>query len=356
MKETARRIFRDTLASIDVQAAIERALGRQGPIVRIENAKIHLGEFRDIVAIAFGKAAFSMAQGLVQSIGPDYRPQGILTGPADPLHALEGWQYFAGGHPLPNAASFAAGRAILDRLARCDERSLIFFLVSGGGSSLVELPLDPAVTLDEFRTLNSVLTGCGAPIEEINVIRKHLSATKGGRLTTAAPQSIKITLAISDVPEGQESALASGPTLPDPTTIFDAQRIVKRYGLEKKLPASLANALRSETAIETPEKDDPAFARAYFSLVLRAHDLLHAAHRACESEGFVSLCESSTDNLPVDAASDQLLREIEFQKKLNPGKRVAVIADGEVSSPVTGSGVGGRNSAFGLACVTTIAG
>jgi hydroxypyruvate reductase len=356
VKETARTIFRDTLASIDVQAAIERALGRQGPIVRIENAKIHLGEFREIVAIAFGKAAFSMARGLVQSLGPDYRPQGILTGPADPPLVLEGWQYFTGGHPVPNAASFAAGRAILDRLARCDERSLIFFLISGGGSSLVELPLDPAITLDEFRTLNSVLTGCGAPIEEINVVRKHLSATKGGRLTTAAPQSIKITLAISDVPEGQESALASGPTLPDPTTIFDAQRIVKRYGLEKKLPALLANALRSETAMETPKNDDPAFARAYFSLVLRAHDLLHAAHRACESEGFVSLCDSSTDNLPVDAASDQLLREIEFQKKLNPGKRVAVIADGEVSSPVTGNGIGGRNSAFVLACVAKIAG
>ena len=141
-----------------------------------------------------------------------------------PRALLPRWKTFIGGHPIPTEASFIAGRAILERLARCDERTLVFFLVSGGGSALVEQALDPSVSQQDFEKLNRVLVTCGAPIEEINVVRKHLSATKGGRLAAAAPRSTKITLGVSDVPQGYESALASGPTLPDPTTVADAHR------------------------------------------------------------------------------------------------------------------------------------
>jgi hydroxypyruvate reductase len=203
--------------------------------------------------------------------------------------------------------------------------------------------------------MHHVLVTCGAPIEEINAIRKHLSATKGGRLALAAPDAMKITLGITDVPEGHESALASGPTLPDPTTISDVERIVAHYSLAKKLPASIRASLESRSLVETPKLGDPAFKRAHFALLLGMHDLIHHAHYAAEAEGFRCVCDYSTDNWPIERAADHLLALLGSLRNDNPGKRVAVIADGEVSSPVTGAGIGGRNSAFVLACVSKIA-
>jgi glycerate 2-kinase len=360
VKQAAQRVFRETLAAIDIPAALQRKLARSGPHIQAGDASVDLRDFNTILAIAYGKASFAMAEGLTQVLAPEFRPEGILVVPAAPPSELAGWKVFVGGHPIPNAASFAASRAILDRLARCDERTLIFFLISGGGSSLVELPLDPAVTLADFDQLHAALVTCGAPIDEINAIRKHLSATKGGRLAAAAPHSMKLTFAISDVPQGQESALASGPTLPDPTTIRDAERVARQYDLIPKLPASLRAAFENQTLRETPKAGDPVFARSHFELLLGLHDLMHAAHHACEAEGYVCLCDNSTDNWALEKAADYLLGLLQAQlvaeEKSGHARPVAVLADGELSSPVTGNGLGGRNSAFVLACVPKIAG
>jgi hydroxypyruvate reductase len=360
VKYVAQRIFRETLAAIDIPACIEKTLGRDGPRLHVRDATFDLRGFEKILAIAYGKASFAMAEGLKGILAPEFPPEGILAVPAAPPRELAGWSTFVGGHPFPNAASLAAGRAILDRLARCDERTLIFFLISGGGSSLVEQPLDPSVTLDDFTELHAALVTCGAPIEEINAIRKHVSATKGGRLAAAAPRSMKLTLAISDVPAGQESALASGPTLPDPTTIEDAERVAKEYRLMERFPPALRNSFKKHTLHETPKPGDPAFARSKFVLVLGSHELMHAAHHACEAEGYVCVCDNSTDNWPLAKAADHLLAvlmaQLEAQRLTNPHRPVAVLAGGELSSPVTGNGTGGRNSAFVLACVPKIAG
>jgi hydroxypyruvate reductase len=355
MKQLALTVFHKTLAGIDIAAALERKLGRDGPTIRAGDAILDLRDFRTILAIAFGKASDAMARGLVGILDPEFPVEGILVGPAAPP-SLPGWQVFTGGHPVPNAGSFAAGRAILDRLARCDEKTLVVFLISGGGSALVEQPLDPSISLADFQALNSALVTCGAPIEEINVVRKHLSATKGGRLAAAAPRSMKLTLAISDVPLGEESALASGPTLPDPSTILDAERVAHACGLLGRLPSSLRAILENRGLRETPKEGDPAFARAHFVRLLSVHDLFHAAHHACETEGLICLCDDSTDGWPIEKAADHLIVQLAAQKKANPHHRVAVLADGELSSPVTGNGIGGRNSAFVLACVEKIAG
>lgn len=356
MKKTAEHIFRQTLAAIDVPGAIEKKLGRTGSRIHAGERLIDLRDFPSLVAIAYGKASMGMADALMRTLSPDFSPEGILVLPTTPARPPAGWQFFAGGHPVPNAASFAAGRAILDRLARSDERTLIFFLISGGGSSLVEQPLDPNVTLADFDQFHSALVTCGGSIEEINAIRKHVSATKGGRLAVAAPKSTKITLAISDVPLGQESSLASGPTLPDPSTIHDAEAVAKKYSLIEKLPKPLKAAFENHMLSETPKAGDPAFARSSFSLVLGQHELMHAAHHACETEGYLCVCDNSTDNWPIEKAADYLLAQLELQKRENRGHRVAVLADGELSSPVIGNGIGGRNSAFVLACVPKIAG
>ena len=356
MKQTAQRIFRETLAAIDIPATLERKLDFSGSCVHVGGAEIDLREFKELVVIAFGKAAFAMADGLTAILAPDFSTEGILVLPARPPRELPGWTTFIGGHPVPTAQSFAAGRAILERLARCHDRTLVFFLLSGGGSALVEQPLDPSITLEDFQKLHYALVTCGAPIEQINAIRKHLSATKGGRLSAAAPRSMKLTLGVSDVPPGQESALASGPTLPDPTTVHDAERIAQQYGLLAKLPPSLRKLFEQHELRETPKENDAAFARAHFSLLLGEHDLTHSAHHACEAEGHICLCDIEADNWPIEKAADHLLALLESQKSLNPGRPVAIIADGEVSSPVTSDGIGGRNSAFVLACVQKIAG
>jgi glycerate 2-kinase len=352
---TAQRIFRETLAAIDIPATIERKLARSGSSIRAGNASIDLRDFKSIVAIAYGKASYAMAQGLARVLGPEFAPEGILAVPATPAAELPGWRIFTGGHPVPNEGSFAAGRAILDRLARCDERTLIYFLISGGGSSLVELPLDPAVTLADFSRLHLALVTCGAPIDEINAIRKHLSATKGGRLAAAAPLSMNLTLAISDVPQGQESALASGPTLPDTTTTGDAERVAREYKLMERFPPAIREAFVSHSLHETPKAGDAAFARSHFVMLLGPHELLHAAHHACEAEGYLCICDNATDNWPVEKAVDYLLAQLTAHANTNPNRPVAVLCDGELSSPVTGNGIGGRNSAFVLACVRKIA-
>ena len=356
MRQFAQTVFRKTLAGIDIEAALERNLDRDGPTIRAGEATLDLREFSAILAIAFGKASYAMARGLVGVLPSEFPIEGILVAPATPPSPLPGWQVITGGHPIPNAGSFAAGRAILDRLARCDEKTLVVFLISGGGSALVEQPLDPSISLADFQALHAALVTCGAPIEEINVVRKHLSATKGGRLAAAAPRSMKLTLAISDVPLGEEAALASGPTLPDPSTILDAERVAHACGLLGRLPSSLRAIFENHGLRETPKEGDPAFARAHFVRLLSVHDLFHAAHHACEAEGFVCLCDDSTDGWPIKKAADYLLAQLAAQKKANPHHRVAVLADGELSSPVTGDGIGGRNAAFVLACVPKIAG
>jgi hydroxypyruvate reductase len=241
-------------------------------------------------------------------------------------------------------------------LKECDEKTVVFFLLSGGGSALVELPLDSAQKLEDVRQLHRTLVTCGAPIEAMNTVRKHVSAVKGGRLAVAAGRAMKITLAVSDVPVGKESVLASGPTLPDPSTIEDAQRVIDEFSLREKLPAALLRWIDEGQMPETPKEGHPAFRNAHFSLLLGLDDLFHPAHHATEAKGFVACCDNATDDWPVEKAAEYLLGQLEEVRRAHPGQRVAVIADGEVSSPVKGKGIGGRNAAFVLACVKKIAG
>jgi glycerate 2-kinase len=356
MKQIAQRVFRNTLSAIDISSTLARKMQRDGSRIYSGTSEVDLRQFDEIAAIAFGKAAYAMAEGLSSILEPDFRPEGILVTPSAVQRPPAGWKTFVGGHPIPTAESFAAGRAILERLARCDERTLVFFLISGGGSAMVEQALHPSIPLADFQQVHYALVTCGAPIEEINVVRKHLSATKGGRLAATCSSSMKLTFAISDVPQGEESALASGPTLPDPSTLADMDRILTEFKLLPKLPGSMRSLIEKGRLGETPKDGDACFKRAQFELLLGEHDLMHAAHHCCEAEGFISMVDTETDSWPLEKAKDHLLKELESLKQQYPGKRVAIFAGGELNSPVTGDGVGGRNSAFVLACVPQIAG
>lgn len=355
-KEIAREIFLHSLSAIDIPSALARHLDRSENSIQCEGKRFNLSQFSRIEAIAFGKAAFPMAESLASILAPEFKTQGILVVPAHVPREVPGWRTIVARHPVPDANSFEAGRAILELLATCDAKTLVFFLISGGGSALVEAGLDLTFAPADIQKMHSVLVTCGAPIEEINVIRKHLSATKGGRLAAAASDATKLTLAVSDVPEGHESALASGPTLPDPTTVEDAEGIAAKHGLAKRLPLPIAEVFLQHRIRETPKQGDPAFEKACFELILRPHDLRHSAHHSSEAGGYICICDDSTDGWPVGKAAERLLELLESTAKENPGHRVGVISVGELSSPVTGDGIGGRSSAFALCCVEKIAG
>jgi hydroxypyruvate reductase len=354
-KQIARKIFHETLSSIDIPFAFERRVARAGTRICVDDWSCDLRSLSDVRVVALGKAAHAMLHGFV-GLFPELKLAGVASAPTPPKQAIPGIKYFVGGHPLPNEDSFLSAQAALDLLRTSTRDTLVIFLLSGGGSALLEEPLDAAISLEDVRAMNQLLVTCGASIDEINCIRKHFSAIKGGRLAVAAKDATKLTLAITDVPQGKESALASGPTIPDPTTCADASRIIAHYKLSEKFPSRVGNWFGSSTIPETPKNDDGAFANSYFALLLNSHDLFHAAHHAAESEGFLTCCDNSTDDWPVEKAADFLLAQLEELRRANPGHRVALISDGEVSSRVTGQGIGGRNSAFVLACVEKISG
>lgn len=359
LKQAALQIFRETLAAIDIPLVMRRKLDRTGSRIQVGGVLLDLAAFERIYAVAIGKAALAMARGLTELLSPDFRPEGIIVAPTLSASLPGGFLEIVAGHPVPDEGSFAAGRAILELLATANARTLIFFLLSGGGSALVEVPLFSGVTLHDMQALHRALVTCGAHIDEINSVRKHLSAVKGGRLAVAAGAATKITLGVTDVPDGQESALASGPTLPDPTTVSDVCEVVRRYDLVSNFPPSIRTQFEHPESIpETPKENDPAFNPrcTAFELVLGRDDLFHPAHRASEGAGFMTICDNTTDNWPLERATDYLLAQLAALKQASPGRSVAVIADGEVSSPVTGTGIGGRNSAFVLDCVEKIAG
>lgn len=355
-KQIAREIFRQTLSSIDIPSVMERKLHVEGTRLELPDCTVDCGRFSRVLVIAIGKAAHAMVTGLAAILPGEISPWGIVVAPTNPPTALPDFQYFIAGHPIPNIDSWRAGEAVLRLLHLCDERTLVFFLLSGGGSALFELPLNSDMTLEDVQAVHRALVTCGAPIDAMNTVRRHLSAVKGGRLAVAAERATKITFAVTDVPVGKEATLASGPTLPDPTTIADAERVFAQYDLRNRLPPALLRWLDAGFMPETPKPGHPAFARAYFVLLLGMDDLFHCAHHATEAHGYLSCCDNSTDDWPVEKAADNLLSQLEDWKRCNPGERVAIIADGELSSPVTGSGIGGRNSAFALACVERIAG
>jgi glycerate 2-kinase len=356
LKQLARLIFHETLAAIDIPAVMERKVRVEGSLLHCGDVTVDLRGFSKIRVVVIGKAAHAMLEGLRSTLPSDFRFEGVASAPTPPSRPLPGIRYFVGGHPIPNEESWKAAVAILQLLATSDETTLVFFLLSGGGSALTELPLDSRLTLRDVQQFYRTLVTCGAPIAAMNAVRKHVSAVKGGRLAAAAGRATKITLAVTDVPAGHESALASGPSLPDPTTSADVERVLSEFKMLEHLPASLRSCVEESAKRETPKENDPAFANAYFVMLMGTDDLFHPAHFCSEAKGFFTCCDNSMDDWDVERAAAYLLDQLSALQAANPRRPVALIADGEVSSPVTGDGIGGRNSAFVLACVENIVG
>jgi glycerate 2-kinase len=236
------------------------------------------------------------------------------------------------------------------------ERDLVIFLVSGGGSAMMEQFLIPGVSLDVIAATHKVLVESGAPIAEINAVRKHLSAVKGGRLAEAAAPAAQMTIFVSDVPEGELDALSSGPTLPDRSTAEDVYRIAEDYGLAAKLPRVISEMLTNRQLAETPKPDDGIFARSRWSVLLDSVSLEEAAAVRARELGWHVEIDNRCDDWSAERAAAYLLERVQVLRRWRA--RICLLSAGEVTVQVPPGAVGrgGRNQHFALLCSESIAG
>ncbi len=213
---------------------------------------INLSQFKRIFVIALGKAAGPMLEILLDRMKRRKGLRGICCTKYLPKKRNWRFRYFEGGHPLPNEESFAAARAALAMLKKAKRDTLVFFLISGGGSAMFDLPLDPQIGLDDTIAFHETLVGSGAPINEINTLRKHFSAVKGGRLAIAAPEALKVSFLLPDVPLRTLDALSSGPTSPDHSTVDEVREIIEKYNLDAKLPPAVRAFFERKDLPESP--------------------------------------------------------------------------------------------------------
>ena len=308
------------------------------------------------VVVGAGKASAAMARAF----------EALWPGPLEGLvvtrhgHAVdcERIEIIEASHPVPDAAGQLAARRILDLASDLGAQDQLVFLASGGGSALLALPA-PGITLEDKQAVTRALLRSGATIGEINVVRKHLSAIKGGRLAAAAAPARVVTLAISDVPGDDPAVIASGPTVPDPSSFAEARAVLAKYGIAE--PASIINHLEAARD-ETPKPGDPIFAAARFTLIASPQQALDAAADAAQQAGVTPIVLS--DRIEGEARDIGLMHAaIALQLKAGrlrvgaaPVSLPAVLlSGGETTVTVRGGGRGGRNSEFLLSLAAALA-
>ncbi len=353
MRDTARRIFLHALAEASIAKGFARHVHCERGVLRVCEDLYDLQAYSRVLVISVGKAGHTMVEALAHQVG-QASLEGIVASSVEPSSQVRGFRYFRGGHPTPNAESIHAAKAIIKALDGQNAASLVIFLLSGGGSSIVEKPIDDEISLDDLIATYRALVHSGAPIAEINAIRKHLSAVKGGRLAPAAFPAQQVSLLVSDVPDHTPDALASGPTMPDSTSAEDCYRIAEKHGLLPQLPASTRELFERRALEETPKSDDQAFYRSRWWTVLSNHTAVEQARMEAERAGFAVHVDNSCDDWDYEPAAEFLLKRLRELRK--ESERVCLISGGEVTVKVTNGGVGGRNQQFVLACAENIAG
>jgi hydroxypyruvate reductase len=243
---------------------------------------------------------------------------------------------------------------ILKYLTGLSEHALVIYLISGGGSAMMEVFRDENIALEDLTTTYRLLVHSGASIGEINAVRKHLSAVKGGRLAQAAYPSRQVSIMVSDVPENSLDALSSGPTMPDSSTLADCYHIADVYGLLPQFPANVRALFEERALEETPKADDPIFVNSRWWPILSSCSAANAAAGLMSKHGFAVEIDNTPDDWSYDRAAEYLLNRL---RELRKGvSRVALVSAGEVTVKVQGiNGVGGRNQHFALHCAQQIA-
>jgi glycerate 2-kinase len=330
-REHARTIFHQALAAASIPAAFERKLKS-------------LPQADDACVIALGKAALPMLDALYARASIK---TGICCAPVLPSRRLPGIEYFTGGHPLPNEDSFRSAQAALALLRNQPPGGLVYFLISGGGSAMFELPLDPTVSLYETQILYNTLVSCGAAIAEINVVRKHFSAVKGGRLAAAAAN--RFSVLVSDVAPRHLDALSSGPTLEDSSTVEQCRQIIEHYQLQPQFTPAVRAFFADPNLPETPKLPPTAGREAPVEVLLSSDDLAETARQQAEALGYTVVIDNTCDDWDYADAAHYLLKR--FRDLRHSHNKLCLLSTGEVTVKLGREhGEGGRNQQFALAC------
>lgn len=339
LRKSALDIFQHSLRAVDARAATRGAITLDGSIVRLCESTFDV-ENRNVYVVGIGKAAVSMAQGLNDVLGAKIGEAVLASSPATSNSLPQTQKLFHGGHPLPNQLSLDAAKAAFALLRRADhERALVIFLISGGGSAMMEWPISPDLTLYDLQEANRQLIISGATIREINAVRRSLSEVKGGGLTFRAGNADAITLIVSDTNDGDEASVASGPTLAAPADSPNPLQVIERHGLAAALPASVVEAMHTN-------KPEVYSSTPYYVLLDNRAATRAAAERATEL-GFLTTIAFEINEQPVDKGSELLLKDHAAIDR-QPSCR---ISGGEFSCRVTrGGGWGGRNLETVLRC------
>lgn len=304
------------------------------------------------IVVGAGKAAAAMARAVEDNWS------GPLTGLVVTRygHAVEcrHIEVVEAAHPVPDLAGRQAAARILETVQGLNADDLVLCLISGGGSALLVLPA-PGLTLEDKQGINRALLASGADIAQMNCVRKHLSAIKGGRLAAAAAPARVVTLVISDVPGDDPAIIASGPTVPDPTTLDDARAILERYGIAP--PRGVLEHLTKPEA-ETPKPGDPRLDRAETILITRPQDALEAAAAHAEAAGITPvILGDALEGEARDMARDMAGAALQAQRDGQPAAPPCVLlSGGEATVTVRGKGRGGPNVEFLLALAIALDG
>lgn len=355
----ARRIFAAALEAADPETAVRRHLRVEGAALFLGDRRYDLDRCRRLVVVGAGKAAAPMARALETLLG-DRIDEGLIVvkdGHGLPLRRI---RTVEAGHPVPDGRGVAATQAILALAAAAGPEDLLLCLLTGGGSALLVAPAE-GIGLEEKQAVTRLMLGSGATIHEMNTVRKHLSAVKGGGLARTAFPAATLSLILSDVVGDDLDVIASGPTVPDASTFAQAVAILKRRGIWERAPAAVRERLRQGAAgeiPETPKPGDPAFAAAAHGLVATNRQSLAAAARQAEALGYRSLILTSTLEGEAREAARlfaAVAREVRATGHPLPPP-VCILAGGETTVTLRGAGRGGRCQEFALAGAIALAG
>ncbi len=350
----ARAIFRAGVRGADPRRAVRSQVLRRGNGLRVDGARWALPSGGRFHVLGLGKAAGAMADEAERLLGRD--TVALVAVPRGYPAPRGGARVVWGNHPVPGPGSWAAGRALLRAARDTGPDDRLLFLISGGGSATAEAGLDPLGPVELWRT-TQILLDSGAPIQAMNAVRRHLSEIKGGRLAMASRAGRFATVAISDVVGDPPAEVASGPTVPDPTTYADALRAARRYRFLDRLPAAVTRLLRAgaEGRIpETPKGDDPRWRAGRFRFGATNRTALDAAARAARRRGYATEVVSAH----VTGETQPVARRFARAVRALPVRRPQAILSGGETTVTLGRrpGRGGRNQEFALAAAAVLDG
>ncbi len=359
LKKAAKDIFSAGLQGVEPENAIKRHIRRSGNDLVTPNGTYDLTNYRNIYIVGGGKAGAPMAKAMEDILG-ERISEGLVIVKYGHGEETRKVKVLEAAHPIPDENGVQHTKELLNLLRRSQENDLVVCLLSGGGSALMIAPAE-GVTLQEKQELTRHLLECGASIDEINTLRKHVSAIKGGRLAKVAYPSTVICLILSDVVGDNLSTIASGPTYPDGTTFSDCLEILERYGIKEKISKAIIAYLEmgcGNQEEETLKRGNPALERTENIIVGSNIQALQSARAKAETLGFNTLIlSSSIEGETKDVAKVHAAIAKEIIASENPIKKPAcILSGGETTVKIEGTGKGGRNQEFALAAAIEIEG